>query len=79
MIGTGGALTPMTPAAVGAGSSPVSVTVDPSGNYAYVANTDGNTVSQYTIGTDGALTAMTPATVGAGYSPYSVVTTGHFE
>jgi len=71
-IGTGGALTPMTPATVTTGTSPVSVTVDPTGKYAYVANLGNATVSEYTIGTGGALTPMTPATVTTGPGPVSV-------
>jgi DNA-binding beta-propeller fold protein YncE len=46
----------------------MSVTVDPSGKYAYVANSanglfGGNSISQYTIGATGALTPMSPAAV----------------
>jgi DNA-binding beta-propeller fold protein YncE len=74
-IGAGGALTAMTPATVGTGVTPYSVTVDPTGRYAYVANDGDNTVSQYTIGAGGALSAMTPATVGTGSAPQSVTTT----
>ena len=48
---------------VAAGDGPRSVTVDPSGSYAYVANTYDKTISQYTIGFDGTLTPMDPATV----------------
>jgi 6-phosphogluconolactonase len=54
------------------GMNPASVTVDPKGPYAYVANFGDGTVSQYTIGTGGALTAMATATVAAGTNPYSV-------
>ena len=62
-----------------AGSQPQSVTVDPSGKYAYVAN-DGGNVSQYTIDASGRLAAMTPAaTVAAGTSPVSVTTTGTWQ
>ena len=63
----------------GAGTAPVSVAVDPSGQYAYVANADSNNVSQYAIGADGSLTPMTAATVAAGTSPVSVTTTGRFQ
>jgi DNA-binding beta-propeller fold protein YncE len=58
---------------------PLSVTVDRSGKYVYVANNGDNTVSQYTIGADGTLTAMSPATVAAGTNPASVSTTGAFQ
>ena len=60
---------------VAAGTSPQSVTVDPGGNYAYVANYNSDTnstVSQYTIGNDGSLTPMATPTVAAGVGPYSV-------
>jgi 6-phosphogluconolactonase (cycloisomerase 2 family)/uncharacterized protein YjdB len=82
-IGVGGALTPMTPQTVspGVGSNPNSITVDPSGAYAYVANRgsqangpgNGTTVSQYSIAADGTLQALTPPTVPAGPGPTSVV------
>jgi 6-phosphogluconolactonase len=71
-VGTDGTLTAMTPATVASGSEPNSVIVDPSGKYAYVANSNDNTVSQYTIGTGGALTPLLPATVAAGARPFSV-------
>ncbi len=71
-IGTNGALTPMSPATVEVGGMyPTSITVDPSGKYAYVTNFGGN-VAQYTIGTGGTLSAMTPSTVAAGSEPTSV-------
>jgi DNA-binding beta-propeller fold protein YncE len=75
-IGTGGALMPMTPLSVPAGIGPVSVTVDPSGKYAYVVNHNTalaiGTISQYTIGTTGMLKAMAPATVTTGINPTSI-------
>jgi DNA-binding beta-propeller fold protein YncE len=74
-IGAGGGLSAMTPAMVGTGIAPTSVTVDPTGRYAYVVNAGDNNVSQYTIGAGGALSAMTPATVGTGAIPYSLTTT----
>jgi DNA-binding beta-propeller fold protein YncE len=73
-IGPGGALTPLSPATVSTGIQPFSVTVDPSGRFAYVSNVNGSTVSQYTIGPGGALTALSPATVPAGSGPVSIVT-----
>ena len=67
-----------------AGNSPNSVTVDPSGVYAYVANTNSNDVSAYriTAGT-GALTRIdcgggagcSGSDFTAGTNPYSVTTT----
>jgi hypothetical protein len=77
-IGSGGQLTPLTPATVAAGSDPVSITIDPSGSYAYVANygigavAGPGTVVQYSIGVDGTLTPLNPATVSAGASPVAV-------
>ncbi len=47
--------------------------------FAYVANYNANTVSQYTIGSTGSLTPMATPTVGAGASPFSVITTGAFQ
>ncbi len=58
--------------------SPYSVTVDPSGSYAYVANANSADVSQYTIGASGALTPMAAATVAAG-STFSVTTVGSWQ
>ncbi len=68
----GEALTAMALSTAETGWEPYSVTVDPSGKHAYVANYAANTISQYTIGADGALMAMTPATVVTGRDPYSV-------
>ena len=62
---------------VNAGLNPVSVTVDPTGQYAYVANYGDGTVSQYTIDTPssltpGALAPMSAPTVLVGSNPISV-------
>ena len=62
----------MSTATVPAGTFPYSVSVDPSGRYAYAANWSSNNVSQYTIGSNGALTPMSTATVAAGTGPLSV-------
>lgn len=64
-----------------AGSNPSSVTVDPSGRFAYVANSGSNDVSAYTINaTNGALTAVTgsPFTAGTGPSSITVDQTGKY-
>ncbi len=75
-IVTGGELAPMSHPTVNTGESygsrPWSVTVGPSGKYAYVANESDGTVSQYTIGADGALTPMSQAIVYAGQGPEAV-------
>ena len=70
-----------------AGVNPISVTVDPSGKFAYVANRGASDVSAYTIGVNGTLTKIV-CSVGcsiagnflAGTSPYSVTVdpTGKF-
>ena len=58
---------------VEAGVEPISVTLDPSGKHAYVANFGANTISQYTLGLNGTLTPNTTvATVVAGIKPLSV-------
>jgi 6-phosphogluconolactonase (cycloisomerase 2 family) len=79
-ISTDGSLTPMTPATATAGTGASSVTVDPTGRYAYVPNEGANTVSQFIIGPGGALAAMTPAFVAAGTGAHSIAidSTGHF-
>jgi len=56
---------------IAAGTDPVSVAVDPSGKFAYVANLSSNDVSMYTIdATTGALTSI--GTIAAGTGPVSV-------
>jgi 6-phosphogluconolactonase (cycloisomerase 2 family) len=71
-----GALTAGT--AVAAGTAPYSVTVDPSGKFAYVANEGSANISVYTINqTTGALTAGTAVAAGSG--PISVITTGEIR
>ena len=75
---TTGALTPITGSPVATGVGPESVTVDPTGKYAYVADRSGGinpgTVSEYTIdATTGALTPITGSPVAAGVGPESVV------
>ncbi len=56
---------------IAAGTDPVSVVVDPSGKFAYVANSNSNDVSMYTINaTTGALASI--GTIAAGTAPVSV-------
>lgn len=77
---TTGALTPKSPATVPsiAGNTvslPTSIVVDPTGKYAYVANSGGYVISQFTIGPGGVLQRMNPATVqsgSAGSGPTSI-------
>jgi 6-phosphogluconolactonase (cycloisomerase 2 family) len=59
-----GALVPITGSPFPASADPESITIDPSGKFAYVANFSGNTISGYAIdATTGSLAALaTPAT-----------------
>ncbi|MGH7120894.1 MAG: beta-propeller fold lactonase family protein [Acetobacteraceae bacterium] len=43
---------------VAAGNYPNAVTITPGGQYAYVANEDDGSISEYSIGTDGSLTSI---------------------
>ena len=54
--------------------------MDPTAQFAYVANTSGNNVSAYSIGANGALTPVPGSPFGAGSSPFSVAVdpTGEF-
>ena len=54
-VGSSGALTAMATASIATGTTPYSVTVDPTGHYVYVANYLSGTVSQYVVGSSGAV------------------------
>jgi hypothetical protein len=70
-----GALTPIAGSSFATGSLPVSVAVDPSGKFAYVANFSGN-VPGYTIDpSTGALTTIAGSPFPAGVGPHSVAIT----
>jgi 6-phosphogluconolactonase (cycloisomerase 2 family) len=76
---TTGALTVLTDSPFADGqSSPLSISVDPSGKFAYVANAGANNITAYAIDESlGDLNVITgELTVAAGLSPVSVVTTG---
>jgi len=67
-IDLNGALTAMTPASVSAPADevgnvamPISIALDPSGRYAYVASQNSRNIAQYVIGASGALSPMTPS------------------
>jgi len=62
-------------ATITAGTTPISVNVDPSGLFVYVANLASNNVSVYKIGNGGALTPGTPVATATGTGPVSVTTT----
>lgn len=53
------------------GTTPYSITIDPAGLYAYVANSGSNDISAYTINSNGSLSAL-GAPVGAGQAPHAV-------
>jgi Lactonase, 7-bladed beta-propeller len=75
-VGSGGQLTPLTPATVPAGTEPVSIAA--AGGHVYVANSAAGvpagvgSVSQFSMGADGTLTPLNPATVSAGASPVAI-------
>lgn len=72
-----GALTPIPGSPFTAGAEPVSVAVDPSGRFVYVANNLSNNVSGYTIDpTNGVLTPICGSPFPAGVAPRSVAITG---
>jgi 6-phosphogluconolactonase (cycloisomerase 2 family) len=67
-----GVLTAVAGSPFAAGNGPRSVTVDPSGQFAYVANSEANTVSAYTINSStGALSAVAGSPFAAGGFPLS--------
>jgi DNA-binding beta-propeller fold protein YncE len=70
---TTGALTQLSNSPFAAGAVPFSVAVDPSGKFAYVANSHSNNVSAYTINsTTGALSQLSTSPFLAGRGPVSV-------
>jgi len=72
-----GALTQFAGSPFAAGTGSVSITVDPSGKLAYVANLSSNNVSAYDINANtGVLTALAGSPFAAGTQAFSVATTG---
>jgi DNA-binding beta-propeller fold protein YncE len=79
-IGSGGQLTPLTPATAPTGTEPVSIaaTAGPGGGRLYVANSGAGvpagmgSVSQFSIGIDGTLTPLNPSTALAGSSAVAI-------
>jgi DNA-binding beta-propeller fold protein YncE len=68
-----GALSPMNPATVAAGSFPEGVAVSPDSKSAYVVDSGDNAVSQYNIDpVTGALSPKFPATVATGTTPREI-------
>ena len=62
------------------GNAPASVTVDPTGRFAYVINSTDNTVSAYSTDANGALTPVRGSPFATGHVPRSVTVdpTGRF-
>lgn len=78
-IGAGGLLTPTTPATftTGAAATPVGITINPDGQFLYVANSGSTGVSGFTIGLGGILAPTTPATFStAPHAPIGIATPG---
>jgi DNA-binding beta-propeller fold protein YncE len=74
-IGSGGELTPKSPATVFADSNPCGVAVSPDGHSVYVTNyrtESQGTVSQYNVGAGGALSRKSPGSVITGGAACSV-------
>ena len=73
-VGTGGRLSPKTPAQIDGVPTPAGVAVSPDGRSVYVTNfgAGDHRVSQFDIGLGGRLQAKTPATVTTGSSPVAV-------
>lgn len=70
-----GALAPLAPPDVAAGSSSTGAVASPDGDSLYVVNQASADVSQYDVAADGTLTPKTPATVAAGASPFGAAIT----
>jgi YVTN family beta-propeller protein len=68
-----GTLTALSTPTVATGTYPISIAVNPTGTFAYVANYSSNTVSMYAINTTtGILTALSTPTVATGSQPSGV-------
>jgi 6-phosphogluconolactonase len=71
-----GALAELTGSPFAAGDNHQFVTVDPSGNFVYVANSADNTLSAYTLdSTSGDLTALSASPFNTGSRPFSIAIT----
>ena len=78
-IGSGGALSTLTPASAVTGSAggeaPYYISIDPTGKYAYVSNGNTNTIAQFSINSStGVLTALSPSSVATGALPFHITT-----
>ena len=68
-----GTLTAISGSPFTTGKSPNDVTVDPSGNYVFVANSGDNNISIFSIGSTNTLTSV--GTIATGTGPSSIVAT----
>ena len=71
-IGAGGSLASVPGSPFAAGAQPMSVLLDQTGAYVYVANGTGNSITGYGIGTTGALTALAGSPYPSGASVRSL-------
>ena len=67
-----GALTPQTVPTVITGVHPFAISVEPTGQYAYVANYGANNLSEFTRGSDGTLTPVGAGVIATGTHPNGV-------
>ena len=74
-----GVLTAFAGGSFATASRPLSVTVDPSGKFAYTANFSSNTVSVYSINAGTGALAIVDLNVTAVTGPVSIVTTGRIQ
>jgi len=71
-VGSGGKLSPKSPATVAAGREPFGLAITPNGKNLYVANSGGNDLWQYSVGPGGKLSPKSPARVATGAAPVAV-------
>ena len=79
IIGAGGLLTQTSPASfsTGATSTPVGITIDPAGQFLYIANSGSTNVSGFAIGLGGILAPITPPIFStAPHAPIGIATPG---
>jgi len=67
-----GALTPVSGSPFGTGTAPAAISADPTGSFAFVANSGANNVSAYKITNTGALTAVSGSPFASGNNPTSL-------
>jgi 6-phosphogluconolactonase len=78
-LDSNGTLTPEAAPIVTTGSGPSSITIDPTGKYAYIADLDESAISQYLVAT-GTLEGLNPPKIPTGGQPTSIALdrTGHY-